>query len=149
MIASLSRLGGVIESQDGVLYRLRPRRSTGGLPKGASRDLRIGMTLGYIRRMKQANKNRSTQRHLGDLISIGPAMIRDPKLLDVESVADLARQDADRLYKKLCRVTGQHHDICVLDTFRAGVAQARNPRLPVEQCQWWYWSRKRKASGAD
>jgi hypothetical protein len=25
------------------------------------------------------------------------------------------------------------------------VAQAKNPRLPLEQCQWWYWSRKRKA----
>jgi hypothetical protein len=36
-------------------------------------------------------------------------------------------------------------DICCLDVFRAAVAQARNPHLPVEQCQWWYWSRKRKA----
>ena len=26
----------------------------------------------------------------------------------------------------------------------AAVAQARDPQLPVEQCQWWYWSRKRK-----
>jgi hypothetical protein len=25
------------------------------------------------------------------------------------------------------------------------VAQARNPLLPAEQCQWWYWSRQRKA----
>jgi len=33
----------------------------------------------------------------------------------------------------------------VLDVFRAAVAQARDPRLPAEQCQWWYWSRKRKA----
>jgi hypothetical protein len=24
------------------------------------------------------------------------------------------------------------------------VAQARDPRLPAEQCQWWYWSRHRK-----
>ena len=33
-----------------------------------------------------------------------------------------------------------------IDVFRAAVAQARNPRLPAEQCQWWYWSRKRKHS---
>jgi hypothetical protein len=26
------------------------------------------------------------------------------------------------------------------------VAQARDPQLPVERCQWWYWSRKRKRS---
>jgi hypothetical protein len=26
------------------------------------------------------------------------------------------------------------------------VAQARNPRLPAQKCQWWYWSRKRKSA---
>jgi hypothetical protein len=26
------------------------------------------------------------------------------------------------------------------------VAQARDPQLPVERCQWWYWSRERKRS---
>ena len=102
----------------------------------------------YIQFMGKTNikRNSKTHRTLGDLISIGPAMVADFKLLGVGSVADLARQDPDRLYKKLCRITGQHHDICVLDTFRAGVAQARNPRLPAEQCQWWYWSRRRKSA---
>jgi len=84
-------------------------------------------------------------RALSDLISIGPAMLRDFDLLGVDSVADLARRSPESLYKKLCRVTGQRQDICVLDTFRAAVAQARNPRLAAEQCQWWYWSRRRKA----
>jgi hypothetical protein len=28
------------------------------------------------------------------------------------------------------------------------VAQARNPRLPARQKQWWYWSRLRKAHDA-
>jgi hypothetical protein len=41
-------------------------------------------------------------------------------------------------------VARQHLDICVLDTFCAAVAQARNPKLAVEKCQWWYWSKKRK-----
>jgi hypothetical protein len=85
-------------------------------------------------------------RALGDLISIGPATLRDFKLLGVNSVKELARQDPEKLYAKLSRVNGQRPDICVLDTFRAGVAQARNPRLPVEQCKWWYWSRRRKAN---
>jgi hypothetical protein len=93
--------------------------------------------------MKQIPHN---HRKLAGLISIGPAMVRDFELLGVNSVADLARQNPLNLYEKLCRVTGERQDICVLDTFRAGVAQARNPRLPAEQCQWWYWSRRRKAS---
>ena len=85
-------------------------------------------------------------RKLTHLISVGPAMLRDFELLGVRSVAQLARRDPQRLYESLCRVAPQHQDICCMDVFRAAVAQARNPRLPAEQCQWWYWSRKRKQS---
>ena len=81
---------------------------------------------------------------LADLISIGPAMLRDFELLRIRSVAQLARQNPQHLYERLGRVTRQHQDICVLDVFRAAVEQAKNPRLPAEKCQWWYWSRKRK-----
>jgi Pathogenicity locus len=85
-----------------------------------------------------------TTRQLADLISIGPAMLRDFALLGICSVAQLARQNPQRLYGRLSRLTGQRQDPCVLDVFCAAVAQARNPRLPAEQCQWWYWSKKRK-----
>jgi hypothetical protein len=83
-------------------------------------------------------------RRLEELISVGPAMLRDFEVLDVRSVAQLARQNPRRLYERLCEVTGQRVDVCCLDVFSAAVAQARNPRLPAEQCQWWYWSRRRK-----
>jgi len=85
-------------------------------------------------------------RELADLISVGPAMLRDFAILGVRSVAQLTRQDPLRLYEKLCRIAPQHQDICCLDVFRAAVAQARDPRLPAEQCQWWYWSRRRKSA---
>ena len=85
-----------------------------------------------------------TRRQLGDLISIGPAMLRDFELLRIRSVAQLARQNPQRMYARLNRVSGQRQDPCVLDVFCAAVAQARNPRLPAEQCQWWYWSKRRK-----
>lgn len=87
---------------------------------------------------------RSTERRLGDLISIGPAMLRDFELLGVRSVAQLARQNPQRMYIQLERATGQRQDPCVLDTFCAAVAQARNPRLAAEKCQWWWWSKMRK-----
>ena len=90
----------------------------------------------------------STQRQLSDLVSIGPAMLRDFEMLGVRSVAQLARRDPHAMYEALCRATGQAQDLCVLDTFTAAVAQARNPRLPAAQCQWWYWSRRRKAADA-
>ena len=85
------------------------------------------------------------ERCLQDLVSIGPAMLRDLELLRIRSVTQLARRNPRQMYLDLCRLTGQRQDICCLDVFTAAVAQARNPQLPVEQRQWWYWSRKRKA----
>jgi hypothetical protein len=87
-----------------------------------------------------------TERSLQDLISIGPAMLRDFEMLGIRSVPQLSKQDPRKLYSRLEKLTGKRQDPCVLDTFQAAVAQARNPRLPAEQCQWWYWSRKRKSA---
>jgi nucleotidyltransferase/DNA polymerase involved in DNA repair len=83
-------------------------------------------------------------RELKDLISIGPAMLRDFELLKIRTVQQLANRDPKKLYVRLGRVAMHHQDICVLDTFQAAVAQARDPRLPAEQCQWWWWSNRRK-----
>jgi hypothetical protein len=85
------------------------------------------------------------ERELDDLVSVGPAILRDFEQLGIASVAQLSRQSPEKLYEKLCQTTGRAQDICCLDVFRAAVAQARNPRLPLDQCQWWYWSRRRKA----
>jgi len=87
-----------------------------------------------------------TSRRLADLISIGPAMLRDFEILGIHSVRQLAKQNPRHLYGRLNRVTGARQDPCVLDVFCAAVAQARNPRLSAEQCQWWYWSRQRKSA---
>jgi predicted RecB family nuclease len=84
------------------------------------------------------------ERQLQDLVSIGPAMLRDFKMLGIQTVGQLARRSPEKLYEKLCMVTGQAQDICCLDVFRAAVAQAKDPLLPAEQCAWWYWSRKRR-----
>jgi len=88
-------------------------------------------------------------RKLGNLISVGPTMLRDFELLGIRSVAGLARQNPQRMYEKMERATGQRQDPCVLDTFCAAVAQAKNPRLAVEKCQWWWWSRQRKKRSKD
>jgi len=76
-------------------------------------------------------------------------MLRDFELLGVRSVAELARRNPERLYRELGRRAKQHQDICVLDTFRAAVAQARDPRLPAEKCQWWWWTTMRKGKKAE
>jgi predicted RecB family nuclease len=88
-------------------------------------------------------------RELRELISIGPAMLKDFEMLGIRSVEELARRDPQRMYEKMERLTGQRQDPCVLDTFCAAVAQAKNPRLPAEKCQWWWWSKKRKQRSKD
>ena len=85
-------------------------------------------------------------RRLTDLAGVGPATLSDLHLLGVHSVTELAVQDGDELYQRLCQLTGVQHDPCCLDIFRCSVAQAQDPDLPEEQQNWWYWSglRKRK-----
>ena len=84
------------------------------------------------------------ERRLEDLVSVGPAMLQDFELLGVKSVSQLRRRSPQRMYRELCRLRGQRMDPCCLDVFVAVVAQAKDPHLPVEQRQWWYWSKLRK-----
>jgi hypothetical protein len=97
---------------------------------------------------RQISRRQTPQRRMEDLVSVGPAMVRDFEMLGVRSVAQLARRNPEKLYERLCEITCQSQDVCVLDVFRAAVAQARDPRLPIERAQWWYWSRRRKARDA-
>lgn len=89
-----------------------------------------------------------SERELRNLDGIGPAMLQDFEKLGVKNMRELARRSPEKLYEQLCKITRQSQDICVLDVFRCAVAQARNPRLPAAQRNWWYWSRLRKKSKA-
>lgn len=101
---------------------------------------------GTPRRQRHAMPSDGDTRELSDLVSIGPAILRDLKVIGVHRVAQLARAKPEALYERLCKATGQSHDICCLDVFSAAVAQARNPKLPKEQRRWLYWSQRRKES---
>jgi hypothetical protein len=84
------------------------------------------------------------QRRLKDLVSIGPIMLENLELLGVTSIPQLSRRNPKRMYEELCRLKRQRLDPCCLDVFVAAVAQAKDPNLPIEQRQWWYWSKVRK-----
>jgi hypothetical protein len=89
-----------------------------------------------------------TSAALKNMVSVGPATLRDFELLGVHDLDQLALCDPKELYERLCAITGVRHDPCCEDVFRAAVAQARNPDLPAEERRWWYWSRKRRARKA-
>ena len=98
------------------------------------------------RRPDTVNQPAADTRRLRDLRGVGISIEADLKQLGVHTVGELARRDGDSLYEALCERTKTRQDPCVLDTFRCAVAQARNPELPVEQCNWWWWSRQRKSA---
>ena len=86
------------------------------------------------------------ERRLKDLRGIGTKMLGDSEKLGIRSVNELKSRDAKKLYDRMCKLTGTRQDPCVLDTYRCAIEQARHPDLPVEQTNWWYWSRVRKQS---
>jgi hypothetical protein len=85
------------------------------------------------------------EQQLKDLRGIGKKMLEDFEKLNIASVRQLKSSDAQELYDRMCRITKTRQDPCVLDTYRCAIEQARNPSLPDEQKDWWYWSRVRKS----
>jgi hypothetical protein len=87
-------------------------------------------------------------RKLRDLAGIGRSLEADLHQLGILNVDQLKKQDGRKLYDRLCELTNTRQDPCVEDVFVCAVAQAKNPNLPAEQRNWWYWSRVRKARKA-
>ena len=77
---------------------------------------------------------------LSNLRNIGKAMLADFRLLGITSVAQLATQNADELYVRLCVLTRSRHDPCVHDTFAASIHQAKTG----EALSWWAFTPSRK-----
>ena len=74
------------------------------------------------------------------LRNVGPAALADFALLGIGTIAELATQDADLLYVRLCEQTGRRHDPCVHDVFAAAIHQARTG----EAVNWWAYTAARK-----
>ena len=61
--------------------------------------------------------------------------------MGVHHPRELANKDAFVLYQKLCAVTDQRHDPCVLDTFMA----ATDFMAGAAPAPWWHYTAQRKA----
>jgi len=84
-------------------------------------------------------------KKLAQIPNIGPAMVKDFALLGIRTPGDLKKQDAFKLYQKLCKKTGVRHDPCVLDTFLAAVDFMNG--APVRA--WWEYTEGRKRTHPD
>jgi len=70
---------------------------------------------------------------------IGPSISADLGDLGVNTLSELARQDPEELFARLCSQRGERIDPCVLYAFRCGVYFARHSRHDVDLLKWWNW----------
>ncbi len=85
-------------------------------------------------------KGRKQLARLEDIPNIGPSIAADLRQLGIDVPADLLELDPYGMYDDLCRITGQRHDPCLLDTFIAAVRYMEGgPKKP-----WWSYTAERK-----
>ena len=86
------------------------------------------------------SSSRADIARLEDIPNVGPAVAADLRRLGIKSPGELSGRDPYALYDDLCRLTGQRHDPCLLDTFIAAVRfMAGEPKQP-----WWKYTAQRK-----
>ncbi len=78
---------------------------------------------------------------LEQIPNIGPATAGDLRMLGIHRPHQLATQDPMELYTRLCEMTGQCHDPCVIDVFLAVVdfGKGNKPK------PWWEFTKVRKS----
>ncbi|MDB5204328.1 MAG: putative mitomycin resistance protein [Candidatus Taylorbacteria bacterium] len=86
-----------------------------------------------------------TVKKFEDIPNIGPAMVKDFKLLGLNDPMDLKGKDPYQLYLKICKITKSRHDQCVLDTYMAAVdfMNGASPKF------WWKYTLLRKEKYPD
>jgi hypothetical protein len=85
-------------------------------------------------------KKRDNIARLEDLPNVGPSIADDLRQLKIQKPEDLVGRDPYEMYDELCRLTGQRHDPCLLDTFIAAVRfMGGAPEKP-----WWKYTAERK-----
>jgi hypothetical protein len=93
-------------------------------------------------RRKSADHRELTR--LEDIPNVGPAVAADLRQLGITAPSELVGRDPYVMYDDLCRITGQRHDPCLLDTFIAAVRYMEGgPKKP-----WWKYTAERKREPA-
>src|ERR1700724_506180 len=88
----------------------------------------------------QPSGSRADIARLEDIPNVGPAIAADLRQLVIRSPDGLPGRDPYAMYDDLCRITGQRHDPCLLDTFIAAVDYMDGgPKKP-----WWAYTAERK-----
>jgi len=124
-----------------LLYQeVHPSQSSALKREAAIKSMNRREKLKMIHAQRIPAKERREVAHLEDIPNIGPAIASDLRQLGITTPGDLPGRDPYALYDDLCRITGQRHDPCVLDTFIAAVRYMEgSPKKP-----WWRYTAERK-----
>ena len=91
------------------------------------------------------SSGRADITRLEDIPNVGLAVAADLRQLGITSPGELSGRDPYAMYDDLCRITGQRHDPCLLDTFIAAVRFMEGaPKTP-----WWKYTAERKRELAE
>jgi hypothetical protein len=84
---------------------------------------------------------RSRVFQLTDLPNIGKACAADLRQLGITEPNQLKGKNPFEMYERLCTITGQRHDPCVIDVFMSVTrfADGEEPR------PWWKYTEQRKS----
>jgi predicted GIY-YIG superfamily endonuclease len=124
-----------------LVYReVQPSQSSALKREAAIKAMDRRGKLTMIRQRENPTRAVREVAHLEDIPNIGPAIAADLRQLGITTPADLPGRDPYGMYDDLCRITGQRHDPCLLDTFIAAVRYMEGaPKKP-----WWKYTAERK-----
>jgi len=90
--------------------------------------------------MNPRKVDRARVVQLTDLPNVGKAMAADLRLLGFDAPAQLAGACPFEMHARLCQLTGQRHDPCVIDVFMS-VTRFMGGEPPRH---WWEFTEQRK-----
>jgi hypothetical protein len=86
--------------------------------------------------------DRTSFTKLEQLPNVGKATAGDLRLLGITTPAALVGRDPYELYHRLCDITKQRHDPCMIDVFIAVVRFMEG----ADATPWWHYTAERKAT---
>ncbi|HEV3238258.1 MAG TPA: helix-hairpin-helix domain-containing protein [Gemmataceae bacterium] len=123
-----------------IYQEVHPSQSSALKREAAIKAMDRKGKLTMIRQRKTTAKEVREIAHLEDIPNIGPSIAADLRQLGITRPGELPGRDPYAMYDDLCRITGQRHDPCLLDTFIAAVRYMEGaPKKP-----WWNYTAERK-----
>jgi predicted GIY-YIG superfamily endonuclease len=123
-----------------VYHEARPDQSSALKREAAIKAMNRRGKMTMIQQRKKQAKGGREIAHLEDIPNVGPSIAADLRQLGITTPAELPGRDPYAMYEDLCRITGQRHDPCLLDTFIAAVRYMEGaPKKP-----WWKYTAERK-----